>query len=138
VAYKIKIPKTLCDNTTHVEELIDLLLDMYPVLKEVDLERLKEKDAHCTEEEVEHYREEFFQISQEYGKLRQEYGIYHFRSNELFNRNTLTGFKLGSLKNKLYAVKKTWVNKIDLNYIAALELIDHFSHIYLFKKEEEK
>ena len=134
--YKIKLPENVKEIPVSTEELIDLLLELYTIINEIKLDDVKNKN--CTKEELEELNNEYFRISQEYGKLRQEYGVYHFQANELFNRNTLTGFKLGSLKQKLYTVKNIWGDKIGIDYYDAMKLIDHFSNVYLFKKGEEK
>ena len=68
----------------------------------------------------------------------QEYGVVNFKGSELFTRNTLTGLKLGLLMGKLKRVKSIWGDKLNVDYNAAKELIQHFANRYLLKRDEEE
>ena len=133
--YNIWIPDQTAEHFLDLEEFVDQLITFYPFLSSINLEELsKMKDL---DEEVEKTTEEYSQLCQQVGKIMQEYGVINFQGSELFTRNTVTGLKLGLLMGKLKRAKSMWGEKLNIDYQAARELIQHFSDRYLMKKDEE-
>jgi hypothetical protein len=135
IKYNIWIPDQTAEYFLDLEEFVDQLLTFYPFLSALDLDEvLKMKDL---EKQVDIATEEYSNLCQRFGKIMQEYGVINFRGSELFTRNTVTGLKLGLLMGKLKRAKSIWGDKLNIDYQAARELIQHFSDRYLMKKEEE-
>ena len=135
IKYNIWIPDQTADQFLDLEEFVDQLLTFYPFLANVNINELKTmKDL---DKQVDSATEEYSQLCQQYGKIMQEYGVVNFKGSELFTRNTVTGLKLGLLMGKLKRAKSIWGDKLNVDYNAAKELIQHFSDRYLMKKEEE-
>lgn len=133
--YNIWIPDETADHFIDLEEFVDQLITFYPFLSTVDLEEMKSMKS--LDKQVDEITEEYSQICQQLGKIMQEYGVINFRGSELFTRNTVTGLKLGLLMGKLKRARSIWGEKINIDYEAAKELIQHFSDRYLMKKDEE-
>ncbi|MHA1202964.1 MAG: hypothetical protein ACTSQ4_10650 [Candidatus Heimdallarchaeaceae archaeon] len=133
--YNIWIPDQTAEHFLDLEEFVDQLIAFYPFLSDVDFEEMKSmKDL---DKQVDETTEEYSKLCQQVGKIMQEYGVINFRGSELFTRNTVTGIKLGLLMRKLTRAKSIWGEKINIDYEAAKELIQHFSDRYLMIKDEE-
>ncbi len=136
VKYNIWIPDQIADLFLDLEEFVDHLITFYPFLESIDFNEMitmKELDS-----KLEEATEEYSQLCQQYGKIMQEYGVVNFKGSELFTRNTLTGLKLGLLMGKLKRAKSIWGDKLNVDYNAAKELIQHFANRYLLKRDEEE
>lgn len=135
VKYNIWIPDKTADIFLDLEEFVDQLILFYPFLNKVKIEELRVmKDL---DKQVEETTEEYSNLCQQYGKILQEFGVVNFRSSELFTRNTITGLKLGLLMGKLKRAKTLWGDKLNIDFNAARDLIQHFSDRYLMKEENE-
>lgn len=135
IKYNIWIPDQTAEYFLDLEEFVDQLITFYPFLSGMNIERvLAIKDL---EKQVNEVTDEYSNLCQKFGKIMQEYGVINFQGSELFTRNTVTGLKLGLLMGKLKRAKSIWGDKLNIDYQAAKELIQHFSDRYLMKKEEE-
>ena len=133
--YNIWIPDQTAEEILDLEDFIDNLIIYYQFLNSFNFDEVKYMKN--LDSKVRETTEEYSRISQEYGKIIQEYGVINFRGNELFTRNTVTGLKLGLIMGKLEHAKAIWGDRLNLDYHAAKELIQHFSDRYLTKKDEE-